>query len=121
MKYLKVKWGRRGGEEVQIIRERVPTEEGDLALKFATHFAVIAAVEDGYDEAGRAKLRLQTVDEIVQRACDLAEKMTAALRKREWILDLPIPEPPQPEELMPKEELRVRPAKDSPPPAEEKE
>jgi hypothetical protein len=98
MKIEVVKWGKRGGEDVRILRERIPTEEGDLALRFATHFAVVAAVEDGVDEAGRAKFRLQTVDEVVQRSCELAAQMTIALKSRGWMLDLPIPKPPEPPE-----------------------
>jgi len=80
-------------QELVINREWVPNEVGDLAIRFATHFGIVAAKTEGEDKAGRAKLELQTVEEIVQRSCDLAEKLNAELTKRGWILNLPdVPE-----------------------------
>jgi hypothetical protein len=116
MKCTKIKYGRRGGEEVIITKDWTWNEEGELAIRFAERFALISAIEDGYDKMGRQKLRLLTPKEVTQRACELAEKMVAALRKREWILDLPTPEPPQPPE-----ELEVRPVKDQKPKEEKHE
>lgn len=46
----------------------------ELALRFATHFAVVAGIPDGEDEAGRQKLRLLTPDEVVLRSFEIAEK-----------------------------------------------
>jgi hypothetical protein len=115
MKHELIKWGGRGGgEEVRVLREHIPNEEGDLAIRFAERFAVIAAVEDGVDEAGRAKLRLQTVPEVVERACELAAQMTTALRERNWILDLPIPKSPDPE-IWSRSEASPRRVREAPP------
>jgi hypothetical protein len=126
MKQELIKLGKYGGEEVRIVRDHIPNEEGDLAIRFAERFAVIAGVEDGYDEAGRAKFRLQTVDEVVERSCELAAKMTIALRERNWILDLPTPKPPNHEAWegsLPAMPRRVRdvPAVDTPPTEEKRE
>jgi hypothetical protein len=88
---------RYGSKEVVLQNEYVPNEIGLIALGFATHFGVIAAKTDGEDKAGRAKLELQTVDEIVQRSCDLAQKLTDEMKKRGWFVDLP-DQPDEPEE-----------------------
>lgn len=101
MKYEVIKWGKRGGEDIRLIRENMPNEEGELAIRFATHFGIIAAKTEGQDEAGRAKLELQTVEETVKRSCDLAQKLTEELKKRGWMLDLPTPKMPEPPEETP--------------------
>jgi hypothetical protein len=80
---------RYGHKEVVVQNETVPSEIGMIALGFATHFGIIAAKTDGEDKAGRAKLELQTVDEIVQRSCDLAQRLSDEMKKRGWIVDLP--------------------------------
>lgn len=95
MKHEVIKYGKKFGETIKIFREHIPNEVGELATEFARHFGIVAAKIEGEDKAGRAKLELQTVEEVVQRSCDLAEKLWAEMNKRGWILDLPIPKAPQ--------------------------
>ncbi len=48
-----------------------------------------AAIQDGEDGKGRAKLRLQTVDELVTRSFDIAEKAYAMAAARGHVVQLP--------------------------------
>jgi hypothetical protein len=65
----------------------------DCTAKFAMlcieRWGMVAAVPDGEDSAGRAKLRPASVDEVVSRACDSAEKFFAEAKKRGWMVDVP--------------------------------
>lgn len=89
-------------DEILIAQSEVPQPQGDYALELMKHFATVAATPDGEDSSGRAKARLQTPEEVVQRACDIADLAFKELAKRDWILELPeIPAPlksPKPED-----------------------
>lgn len=61
----------------------------ELAINLVSHFALIAAKDDGDDTSGRRASKLQSTDEVVNRACDIAEKMIDELEKRNWIIDIP--------------------------------
>jgi len=50
---------------------------GMLAFELVKHFGTVAATTDGEDGASRAKLRLQTPEEVVGRAWDIAEAFYA--------------------------------------------
>lgn len=45
---------------------------------------MIAAQSDGEDSAGRSKLRLQTPQELVERACNVAGLMYEEIKARGW-------------------------------------
>jgi hypothetical protein len=64
------------------------TVEADYAVRLAERFALIMAEDDGEDSAGRQKLRLATPEEVVERACNIAELMFTALRYRDWTLTI---------------------------------
>lgn len=63
----------------------------DMAVEFAKHFAIVAATPDGEDSAGRAKLRLSTPAEVVQRSCDIAEGLWNEFESRGWMFEVPLP------------------------------
>jgi hypothetical protein len=63
--------------------------QGAFAMAFIEKWGMVAALPDGEDSSGRAKLRLATVDETVGRACDMAEKAYAEFERRGWFTLLP--------------------------------
>jgi hypothetical protein len=60
-----------------------------FALACIERWGMIAADADGEDSAGRQKARRLTVDEVVQHACDCAEKAYASFGSRGWLLHVP--------------------------------
>jgi hypothetical protein len=84
-KVIKNRWG----SEVRLLKTWVPNETGELAIRFATHFGLVAAQTVGEDKAGRAKFELQPVDMVVDRAIEMAEKLVAKMKEKNWIVDCP--------------------------------
>lgn len=80
-----------GDEECAIFTKIQPNAIGRMAFDLAKHFAIVAAAPDGEDSAGRQRYRLQTTEETVSRACDLAASLWAEFGKRGWLTELPIP------------------------------
>ncbi len=66
--------------------------EARIAIEMVQKWGMIAAMDDGEDSAGRHRVRLMTVEELVQRACDSAQKLIEEFEKREWLLELPEPQ-----------------------------
>lgn len=85
-KVIQTRWGT---NEVRLVKTWVPNETGELAIQFATHFGMVAAKIEGEDSGGRSKMELQSPDEVVDRACEMAELLVARLKKKNWIIDLP--------------------------------
>jgi hypothetical protein len=81
--------GYSGEKEVSTYRTEMPDDVAACAVLFLERWSLVAAMPDGEDSAGRAKLRLPTADEIVTRAFDIAEKYYATARARGHLLDLP--------------------------------
>jgi hypothetical protein len=90
------KYGRFGTSDVQILIEFAPTEVGQLAIQFAHHFGIISAKPDGEDSSGRSKLALLEPQEVASRSCDCAEKLWAEMKKRNMIIDVPLPKEEEP-------------------------
>lgn len=90
--------GFRGETEIKICHTVHPDQEAHFAMHLMDHLGIAVATDDGEDSAGRHKLRLQTPDEVVQRACDIAQKAFAEFEKRGWMLALPLPKPPKSKE-----------------------
>ena len=65
------------------------TMRGEIATKLVEHFAIVAAQEDGEDTAGRRAIRLQTPEEVVTRACDIAGNLVDEFEKRGWVVEIP--------------------------------
>ncbi len=84
----------RGATEVIIQNTSVVDLPAEWALEIAGSWGAVAGHPDGEDSAGRAKLRLMTADELVERSCEVAEKLLAAFQARNWMIDVPDPKPP---------------------------
>lgn len=66
-----------------------PTFEGRLAIVLVEKWGMICAAPDGEDAGGRAKLRPLTPSEVIDRACETAERLAKELRSRGWFTVLP--------------------------------
>jgi hypothetical protein len=66
-----------------------PTSEARFAMAILERWAMVSAREDGEDSSGRQKLRLLPVEEVVNRACDIAETAYGVFRARDWMLTVP--------------------------------
>ena len=62
-----------------------------LAIDIATRFALVAAIPDGEDSAGRQKLRLPAAQELAARSCDIADALVSEFEARDWLYDVPEP------------------------------
>jgi len=62
-----------------------PEMEAKLAASMVERWGMIAAIPDGEDSAGRAKLRLATPAELAARACDTAEMLMKRFHMNGWI------------------------------------
>ena len=60
-------------------------QEAKMAIEFVARWGSVAAEIDGEDSAGRQKFRLQTPDELVARACDVAHKLFKEFRIMGWV------------------------------------
>ena len=87
----RVRKGYRGATEVTIHQKTALNTTAALAVTMIERWGMAASMEDGETSTGEYRLRLLTPDELVARACETAEKVTAEIRRRGWILDLPEP------------------------------
>lgn len=58
-----------------------------MAMDILKSHPLVAAIPDGEDSAGRQKLRLQTAEESVERALDMAEHLVAICEQRGWLCE----------------------------------
>jgi len=56
--------------------------EAEIAIQFVQHWGMVAGIPDGEDSAGRYKIRLQTPEELVERATTTASLLMATIRKK---------------------------------------
>lgn len=66
-----------------------PGQEGSLAVELVARWGTVAAIPDGEDSAGRAKLRLQTPDELAERAVATSVALFRRLREAGLLVDCP--------------------------------
>jgi len=66
-----------------------PNMRAEIAIKLAEHFAIVAGQEDGEDSAGRRAFKLQSPDQVVARACGIADGLVNEFESRGWIVDVP--------------------------------
>lgn len=83
----------RGGTEVAIHTKIVGDPRAQCAQQFMDRWGMIAGVPEGEDSAGRSKVRLMTVEELVTRACESSNALFAELERRGWLLSIPAPKP----------------------------
>lgn len=60
-----------------------------IAIEMLQRWGMVAAEPDGEDSAGRAKLMLQPVNELVLRAVETVDVAFAAFEEKDWIIKLP--------------------------------
>jgi hypothetical protein len=89
--YVQVVPTYRDATEIRISSAEMPDTLAKLASEIASRFALIAAIPEGEDSAGRQKLRLPTATELAARSCDIAAALWAEFEERDWLLDLPAP------------------------------
>lgn len=70
---------------VTVWNREVMEIEARLASEMIIRWGMVAAAPDGEDSAGRAKLRLLTPAELVERACESATLLIMECRARDWV------------------------------------
>ena len=80
------------GNDIQVLL--VPGTKAKIATELLSRWGMVAGKPDGEDSAGRAKLALMPVEEVVTRAVEAADLAVNEMKKRGWFLEIP----PQEEE-----------------------
>lgn len=90
----------RGGKSVTIEKTEMFGIVAIMAASFAERWGMVAGEPDGEDSAGRAKLKLSTPEQVVERACEMAELLYQEFHERDWMVKIPLSVDPKPlEEL----------------------
>ena len=85
----------RGGTEVVIQELQRPNAQAGLAASFCEKWGLVMGEPDGEDSAGRQRLRLMSVENVVERACAMASLLWEEFERRGWLLEVPIPKEPE--------------------------
>lgn len=75
----------------KIVQKSIATGPGQLAQEMILRWGMVAGATDTEDSAGRAKVRLQTPDELIERACSTAQLFWDEATKRGWMEAIPAP------------------------------
>lgn len=78
-----------GKKQVVVYTTTSLDEPARLAGVLIEKWALVAAAPDGEDSAGRAKARLLTPEELVDRAIAVSERFYEVMRARGHLVDLP--------------------------------
>jgi len=81
-------WGR---TEIAVYKKIALSSKALLAISMMERWGLVAGEPDGEDSAGRSKLNLMPVKQLVERACETADIAFKEFKERKWILDLPAP------------------------------
>ncbi len=68
---------------------KIPDARAVFAMQVIERWGMVAAIEDGEDSAGRQKLRLATISELVERAVQVSAAAFELFESRAWIVDTP--------------------------------
>ena len=80
----------RYGKKKQLLHpEFHNNQKAEAALDMIKRWGISAACIDGETSVGHVNLRNFTVDEVVDRACAMADKAFSEFEKRGWLLELP--------------------------------
>ncbi len=74
---------------VRAFYTEAPDRAASFAMELLEKWGLVAAMPDGEDSSGRAKMRLPTTQELVTRSFDIAEAAMAEARTRGMMVDLP--------------------------------
>ena len=78
-------------EDITVFPKAAMNTRAQLATVLLEKWALVAGIPDGEDSAGRQKMRLPTPEELVDRACVIADEAVSAFERRGWLLELPEP------------------------------
>ncbi len=67
----------------------MPELRARLAINLVERWGGVAGKLDGEDSRGRARIGLQTPEELVERAVTCAELLVAAINAKGWLHDVP--------------------------------
>lgn len=65
------------------------TRKARLATVLLEKWGPVAGADDGEDSAGRAKIRRLSAEEIVEHACEIADRAIDSFRARGWMKPVP--------------------------------
>lgn len=80
---------RYGKPKTVLVHEFAPNQKAAMAAEMITKWGFSSACPDGEDSSGRSKGRNFTPEEIVDRACECAEKAFSEFERRGWLVELP--------------------------------
>lgn len=81
---------RYGINDRQIVKLQCENPQAAFAMDLMKHLGICAGRPDGEDSTGRQKGALLSPDEVVTRACSIADIAWQEFQKRGWILDIPV-------------------------------
>lgn len=74
-----------------VYQKNVLDRRAEIALIMIEKWGMVAGYTDGEDSAGRSKIELMPVDQLVERAFSTAEVAYAEIERRGWLLEIPAP------------------------------
>lgn len=83
----------RGATEAIICRLEALEPEAEFAQHLMGNMAMVAGAPDGSDATGRAKLRLMTPEEVVERAVSISTLAYKTFREKGMTVSVPAPKP----------------------------
>lgn len=84
--------GNYGIGDPKVVEKESANFKARMACLLVERWGMVAAVEDGNDPQGRAKLRTMTPEEVVARACETADRMVDKIRALGWMQKNPTAE-----------------------------
>ncbi len=63
----------------------------EMAIIMLEKWGMVAAIDNGEDTAGRAKLGLMPIGELIDRAFECADAAYQEIEKRGWSMEIPAP------------------------------
>jgi len=69
--------------------DEILTERARFAFSLIEKWGLVAAMPDGEDSSGRAKLRLPSSQELVTRSCEISELVFDECERRGWVIKGP--------------------------------
>lgn len=82
-------YGRNSAKKFVIHETELLNQEARFACALVERWGLVAAMPDGEDSAGRAKMRLPTPQELSSRSCEMAAAIFAEFRSRGWTVEGP--------------------------------
>ncbi len=75
-----------------LVYDRVAFDRrADMAIIMLEKWGMVTGFDNGEDSAGRAKIGLMPVDQLIERAFTIAEAAYAEIERRGWSMEIPAP------------------------------